>query len=415
MVRESANVGQCRSDATLARRMFLCWLTLLLFTCVGIPSHGQTISEKKNEIELHSRRAQQYLQKRRSDLAIPELQTVVAIDPSNVGAQGNLGVLLFFQGKLADSIPHFRAALLGKPDLTKIQGLLGLAEVNTLDFDQGRKDLEASFPLIEDQKFKVQVGLELVSLYTQTGDLDDAASVLAKLRKAAPNDPEVLYAAYRTHTDLAGEAMLTLAIHAPESAQMHQMMAHEETREGKTNDAIADYRKAIAIDSHLPGVHFELAELLHTSPDMAVKKEAEQEYLLALKQNPRDEKLLCRLGEMDAQKGDFQKSFKEYSKAVKLQPGDADAKLGLAKTLIELNQADKALPLLQQTLQEDPTNAVAHYRLGTFYRKEGRMDDAKREIEIFKKLKDLKDKLRAQLKDLFIVPNEIHADEPDEK
>jgi len=146
-----------------------------------------------------------------------------------------------------------------------------------------------------------------------------------------------------------------------------------------------------------------------------VKKEAEQEYLAALKENPQDEKLLCRLGEMDAQRGDFQKSFEEYSKAVKLQPGEADAKLGLAKTLIELNETDKALPLLEQTLQDDPTNAIAHYRLGTLYRKEGRMDDAKREIEIYKKLKDLKDKLRAQLKDLFIVPNEIHADEPDEE
>ena len=359
--------------------------------------------------------AQQYLQERRPDLAIPELQKLVAIDPSNVDAQGDLGVLLFFQGKLADSIPHFRAALLRKPDLTKVQGLLGLAEVSTLDFDQGRKDLEASFPLIPDQKFKVQVGLELVSLYTQTGDLDEAASVLAKLRKATPNDPEVLYAAYRTYTDLAGESMLALAIHAPQSAQMLQMMAHEETREGKTNDAITDYRKAIAIDPHLPGVHFELAELLHTSQDMVVKKEAEQEYLAALEENPQDEKLLCRLGEMDAQKGDFQKSFEEYSKAVKLQPGDAEAKLGLAKTLIELNETDKALPLLEQALQDDPTNAIAHYRLGTLYRKEGRMDDAKREIEIYKKLKDLKDKLRAQLKDLFIVPNEIHADEPDEE
>ncbi len=153
-------------------------LILLLFTCMCIPSHGQTISEKKNEIELHSRRAQQYPQERRPDLAIPELQTVVAIDPSNADAQGDLGVLLFFQGKPSDSIPHFRAALLRKPDLTKIQGLLGLAEVSTLDFDQGRKDLEESFPLIPDQKFKVQVGLELVRLYTQTGDLDEAASVM---------------------------------------------------------------------------------------------------------------------------------------------------------------------------------------------------------------------------------------------
>ena len=382
---------------------------------MSLPSQGQALSEKKSEIELHSRKAQQYLQERRPDLAIPELQKVVALDPSNAEAQSDLAVLLFFQGKPADSIPHFRAALLEKPELTKIQGLLGLAEVRTQDFDRGRKDLEASFPLIPDQKFKVQVGLELVSLYTQSGDLDEAASVLATLRKAAPDNPEVLYASYRTNTDLAGESMLALAIHSPESAQMHQMMAHEEVREGKTNDAIADYRKAIAIDPHLPGVHFELAELLHTSQDVVVKKEAEQEYLAALKDDPRDEKLLCRLGEMDAQKGDFQKSFEEYSKAAKLQPGDADAKLGLAKTLIELNQTDKALPLLEQTIQEDPTNAIAHYRLGTLYRKQGRMDDARREIEIYKKLRDMKDKLRAEYKNLLIVPNEIRADEPDEK
>ncbi|MGB8031330.1 MAG: tetratricopeptide repeat protein [Terracidiphilus sp.] len=388
------------------------WFVLLMGARLAF---GQVSADQQREFAAHMQKAEGYLRQKQPAQAIPELQAAVALDPSNVDAQGNLGVLLFFQGKLADSIPHFRAALLGKPDLTKIQGLLGLAEVGTLDFDQGRKDLEASFPLIPDQKFKVQVGLELVSLYTQTGDLDEAASVLAKLRKAAPNNPEVLYAAYRTYSDLAGESMLALAIHAPESAQMHQMMAHEETREGKTNDAIAEYRKAIAIDPHLPGVHFELAELLHTSQDMAVKKEAEQEYLAALKENPQDERLLCRLGEMDAQKGDFQKSFEEYSKAAKLQPGDADAKLGLAKTLIELNQTDKALPLLEQTLQEDPTNAVAHYRLGTLYRKEGRMDDAKREIEIYKRLKELKDRLRAQLKDLLIVPNEIHEDEPDEK
>jgi len=299
--------------------------------------------------------------------------------------------------------------------LSKVQGLLGLAEVSTLDFNQGRKDLEASFPSIQDEKFKVQVGLELVSLDTEAGDRDEAVSVLAKLMKAASNSSEVIYAAYRTYSDLAGESMLALAIHAPESAQMHQMIAHEETREGKTNDAIAEYRKAIAIDPHLPGAHFELSELLHTSQDSVVKKEAEQEYLAALKENPQDERLLGRLGEMDAQKGEFQKSYEEFSKAVMQHPEDSDARLGLAEALTALDQANKALPLLMQTVQEDPTNAVAHYRLGMLYRKEGRLDDAKREVEIYKKLKDLKDKLRIQLKDLFIVPNEIQADEPGEK
>ena len=100
--------------------------------------------------------------------------------------------------------------------------------------------------------------------------------------------------------------MLTLSLVAPDSAQMHQLLAHEETREGNTNAAIAEYRKAIAIDGHLPGVHFELAELLHTSQDPAVKKEAEQEYRAALAANPQDEKAICRLGDIAAQDGNTQ-------------------------------------------------------------------------------------------------------------
>ena len=39
---------------------------------------------------------------------------------------------------------------------------------------------------------------------------------------------------------------------------------------------------------------------------------------------------------------------------MELQPTDADAKLGLAKTLIAMKQTDKALNLLEETVQLDP-------------------------------------------------------------
>jgi Tfp pilus assembly protein PilF len=395
----------------LKSRTVSAWLVLSL---AGPLIFSQTAADKQQAFAAHMQKANGYLRDKQPNLAIPELQAAVDIDPQSVDAQANLGVLLFFQGKASDAIPHLRAALERQHDLTKIQGLLGLAEVHTLDAEQGRKDLAEAFPLIGDPRFKLQVGLELTSLYTQSGDLTQAASLLAELRKDAPDNPEVLYASYRTYTDLAGESMLALSIHAPDSAQMHQLLAHEESRQGKTNAAIAQYRQALAIDPHLPGAHFELAELLHTSQDESVKKEAEQEYRAALAQNPQDEKAICRLAEIDSQKGNLQKSFQEYSAAVKLRPTDADAKLGLAKALLEMNQADKALPLLEETVKEEPTNAIAHYRLGTLYRKNGRMDDARREIEIYKKLKDEKDKLRAEYKDLLVQPNEIRADQPDE-
>jgi Tfp pilus assembly protein PilF len=393
----------------------------VLLLCATL-SLSQTAEDKQQEFAAHMQKAHGYLDQKQPALAIPEFQAAMAIDPENVDAQANLGVLLFFQGKAADSIPHFRAALAARaarkeeqqPGLAKIQGLLGMAESRTLDFTNARKDMEAAFPALQDARFQVQLGLELAGLDTESGDLDKAASVLAQLRKAEPDNQEVLYAAYRTYSDLAGESMLALSLAAPDSAQMHQLLAHEDARQGNTNGAIAQYRKAIAIDPNLPGVHFELAELLRTSADETVKKEAEQEYHAALLENAQDEKSILRLAEIDAQKGNTEQSYKEYTKATELQPSDADAKLGLAKSLIAMNQSDKALPLLEQTVQQEPTNATAHYRLATLYRKLGRVDDAKRETELYKKFKEMKEKLQALYKELQVQPKEIRADEQDQ-
>jgi len=393
-------------------RMASAGLILLLSTTRCL---AQVTGDKQQEFAAHIQKAHAYLDQKQPALAIPEFQAAVAIDPENVDAQANLGVLLFFQGKAADSIPHFRAALERQPGLAKIQGLLGMAEIRILDFADARKDMEAAFPAIQDPRFQMQLGLELVGLDTESGELEKAAAVIAQLRKANPDNAEVLYAAYRTYSDLAGESMLALSLAVPDSPQMHQLLAHEDIRQGNTIAAIAQYRKAIAIDPHLPGVHFELAELLHTSTDETVKKEAEQAYRAALRENAQDEKSILRLAEIDAQKGNAEQSYNEYMKAVELQPADADAKLGLAKALIERNQADKALALLEDTVQLEPTNATVHYRLATLYRQMGRADDSKREMELYKKFKDMKEKLRALYKELQVQPKEIRADEQDEQ
>jgi len=391
------------------------WYTAFLLGVFAALGFSQASNPTPDTFAAHLQKAKKYLDEKRPDLAIPELQAAAAIEPANFEIQGNLGVLLYFQGRIDDAIPHLRVAVNAQPGLGKIQGLLGLAEIRTQDFQQGRKDLEAALPLIAEPKFKIEVGLELISLQTQTGELDEAGSVVAQLRKIAPDDPEVLYAAYRTYSDLMGESMLALSLAAPDSAQMHQIMSHEQNRQGNTAGAIEQLRKAITINPHLPGAHFELAELLRLSQDDAVKKQAEPEYRAALKDNPQDEKAVLRLAEIDAEKGDIQESFKGYTKAIELQPSDPDAKLGLAKTLTALNENDKALKLLEETVQLDPTNATAHYRLGSMYRGLGRADDAKKEIELYKKYKDMKEKLQALYKQLQIQPKEAAADEPDQK
>ncbi len=390
-------------------------LGLVFVAVMRCPAQAaQTDQEKQTDFTAHIQKAQSYLRDRRPDLAIPELQAAAELEPDSVDTQGNLGVLLFFQGKPADAIPHLRAAVAAQPSLVRIQGILGIAELHTGDLDRGRQDLETAFPQIVDTKFKVQVGLELVGSWTATGDLDQADSILTQLRKAAPDNPEVLYAAYRTYADLSAEARLSLSVAAPNSAQMHQLLAHEEIREGNTNAAIAQFRKAIEIDPHLPSVHYELGELLNTSSDPVLKGEAEKEFGTALQENPRDEQALCSLATLAAQKGNAQQALKAYTEAVRLQPSDAAAHLGLAKSMMDLGEPDKALPQLEEAIRIEPTDPTAHYRLAQLYRKAGRADDAKRELELYTQYRKMKADLRGLYKDLLIQPKEIQPDSRDD-
>jgi tetratricopeptide (TPR) repeat protein len=377
-----------------------------------IVSLAQATSDQQQQITIHAQRAQGFLRDKKPDLAIPELETLLKLDPNNIEAHGNLGVLLFFKGDYAPAIPHLRIAVKAQPTLTRIQALLGIAERDTGDLIAARTDLEAAFPLIQDSKLHLQVGMQLVELYTADGDLEKCTSMLAQLRRFDPEDPEVLYAAYRTYSDLAGEAMLAISLVAPDSAQMHQIAAHERTRRGDTAGAIEEYRKAIAINPRLPGVHFELAELLNLVDEAELKKQALPEYQEALKQNPLDVNTQCRLGDLYELRGDPSTANKYFSRALELQPDNAKANFGLAKSLIAMNQTAKALPILERSVKLEPTDASAHYRLSALYREAGRSEDAKRELAQFQKYKQMKEKLQAIYKEMQIQPAQLQADEP---
>jgi tetratricopeptide (TPR) repeat protein len=367
------------------------WLGLFL---VPLPCFSQSSPTRQQQIAAHAHQAAEYLKEGKPDLAVPEFRAIVALDPANVDAQGNLGVLLYFQGSYADAIPQLRAALKLRPTLWKIQSLLGIAEKRTGEVSAARSDLERAFPNVQDEKVRVETGMELIEIYSGTGDLDKAAATVDVLRKLEPTNEAVLYTAYRVYSDLTADALLSLTVVAPNSAHMHQALAHELAKRGKTEEAIENYRAALKIDPQLPGIHFELAEMLSTLATPESLAEAETEYKAALQANPSDEQSECRLGDIALRRNDVKEAYDRYSRAVQLQPGDPDANIGLAKVLMTMDQPQKAAPLLEHAIQLDPTSAAAHFRLSAVYRELGRPDDAKHEIEEYQKYKGMKEKLQ---------------------
>ena len=365
-----------------------------------LSSFAQSQPSQKQEIELHTRKAAEYLQGNKPDLAASEFRAILAIDPNNIEAHGNLGAVLFFQGVYTDAIPQLRAALKLRPTLWKTRSLLGISEKRTGDAEAARLDLEKAFPNVTETKVRVQTGMELIELYSAAGDLAEAGTTVNILRKLEPTDGSILYTAYRIYSDLADESLLSLSVVDPNSARMHQAMAHELAKRGDTAGAIANYRNALKLDPQLPGIHFELAEMLSTLDTPESSREAEQEYRTALVANPRDEQSECRLGDIAIRTNDLQGATQHYNRALQLRPNDPEANIGLAKVLMSRDQPLEAEPLLQRALRSDPTSAVAHFRLSAVYRQTNRVDDAKREIEEYQKYRKMKDKLHEVYGDL---------------
>jgi tetratricopeptide (TPR) repeat protein len=383
-----------------------------LILTTAIPCLSQPAPSSQRQVQEHTRKAQEYLRENRPDLAVSEFKAIVALEPNNVDARGNLGVLLFFQGAYTDAIPQLRAALKMQPALWKIQALLGMAEKRTGDVHAATGDLEKAFPRVKEQKIRIDTGMELIDIYSKTGETDKAAATVSVLRELDPTNAEVIYTAYRLYSDLADESRLSLIVVAPNSARTHQMMAHELARQGNTAEAIANYHEALKLEPNLPGLHFELAEMLNSSSTPDAPQQAELEYKAALALNPFDEKSECRLGDLAAAKGDTAGSHEHYERALKLDPNDPEANIGLAKALMAMNQPEKALPLLEKAVKLDPTSAVAHFRLSTIYRQIGRAEDAKREIAEYQKYKNMREKLRDVYRQMRLEPDKkVHEDE----
>lgn len=362
-------------------------------------------------VQTHLQRAHTLLSERRPEAAIPEFEAVLAADPDNADAIGNLGVLLYFRHDYQDAEPLLRRTVEAQ-SVPKLKALLGMCERRNGNTSAARKDLAAALPGLDEPAIRREAGLELVELASAAGDLPGAAATVSELKEKSPEDPAILYAAYRIYTDLAGEALLGLSVAAPTSAQMHQAMAHELLRQRDTKAAIANYRLALAADPNLPGIHYELAEVLRTSSEPMLKAEAEVQYEASVRLNPADARSLTRLGDAAAERADHAKAISLYKQALTVGPNDVGTKVGLAHELVETGDLPGALALLEAAERTDPTEMLVHFRLSALYRRMHRADDAKREVAEYEKYKAIKEKMRALYKELKMEAPEADAPQP---
>jgi len=356
---------------------------------------AQTGPSRAAAIHDHLRKAAQYLKQSDPDSAVKEFEAVLALDPKNAEAYANLGVIAFFRHDYHQASPYLRQALAIDPTLTKTQALLGICQ-NRLGDPSARLLLEKSFPKLKDKPLRLQVGLELAALYDQQGEPGATASIMQALVDLDPDNVDVLFMAQRVYSELADDTLNKLAIVAPGSARMQQVIAEHLVNNADLKGAIEHYRRALGIDPRLPGVHYELAEaVLESSPtDPAAQAEAEKELAAAGAGEGDSAKVQCEFGRIALLRADLAGAHEHYTRAYALDPKDAGAQLGLGQVLMSMEKPQDARKYLEMAIQSDPLNGEARYRLALAYRRLQMPEEAEKEMHLFQEIKKTKDQVK---------------------
>jgi len=370
-------------------------LRLLLIAVLLSSAAAQTRASSTADAHEHLHKAEAFLKANDQDSAKRELNAVLALDPKNAEAYANLGVIAFSRHDCQTASQQFRNALAIQPSLTNTEALLGICSKRLGD-PAARALLEKSFPKLKDKQLRMQAGMELARLYDEEGDAGGTASVMRTLVNLDPDNVDVLFMAQRVYTELADDTLNKLALLAPGSARMQQVIAERLVNQGDLKSAVDHYQKALQIDLRVPGVHFELGEaILEASPgDARAEAQAQKELEAAVATDGDSAKTECELANIALLQSQPEKAFAHYQRAFELDPHEVQAHMGIAKLLMQ-DKPEEAMKYLQMAVKTDPLNGSAHYQLAQVYRRLQMNEMAEKELHLFQEIKQAKDQREA--------------------
>jgi len=310
------------------------------------------------------------------------------LDPKTAEVHAKLGLIYYQQGRFADAVPALRRALKLKPGLPNTDTLLAISLSELGRYAEALPSLEKGFRHPPDSNLKRLIGLQLQRTYVGLQRYYKAAEVALELGRLYPEDPEVLYHTGRLYGDYAYLTMRKLSQVAPESVWMHQATAEAHESKGNHDLALREYRKVLAMDPGRPGIHFRMGRTLLSQPQTANSQDdALKEFEQELQIDPTNAIAAYEVGEIYRKMGQFDKAQEFFGDALEHYPDFEEARIGLARVLIALNEPEKALPHLEKAILLNPENEVSRYHLALVYRALGNTAGQEKELAEFRRLR----------------------------
>jgi tetratricopeptide (TPR) repeat protein len=239
----------------------------------------------------------------------------------------------------------------------------------------------------QDTELAQLAGIAAVNCHASAGEDTEALGIAHRLSQRFPNNADVLYTIAKLHMKAFNDATYAMFEHTASSYRVHELSAEIFEVDHRYTDAAAEYRKAIALNSKAPNLHFRLGRaLLLESHDAAALEAAKREFQAELQLSPEDSACEFQLGQIAQALGKRDEAKQHFGRALELSPSFAEALVALGKIDAQEKRFPEAIKRLQRATGLEPANENAHYALMMVYRDSGQMAQAKAEKAVLDKL-----------------------------
>ncbi len=297
----------------------------------------------------------------------------------------DLGTAEARQKNYPQALAYFLEAERWNPEIPGLTRNLGLAAARVGDHATTVRALSkhvAAAP--DDTVARTLLGIA----YYSTEAYADAARTIAPLGDAALQDPGLAYpfavSLNRSGRMQEAEKVLDKLEQQAATAENFLLLGQQWADAGNAARAIAALRRAGELDPALRRVHYH-AGLVYIREGRPAEAQREFEAELAL--SPDDNDAKYHLGYTQLLQSQREKAQAMFQAVVASNPVHAEAQYQLGKLLLDQEQVKTAIGHLEAAARLSPEKDFVHYQLQAAYRKDGRVEDADRELAVYREIK----------------------------
>ncbi len=324
-------------------------------------------------------RARKELASGRLQAAARDFHRVLALDPQQMGAYADLGVIAMHQHRWTSARRWLRRAERLAPHLPGLQLNLGLTY-----YQQGRYRLAipdfSAVVAADSGNLQARYLLGLCLFFT--GRYAAAARKLAPLWPHESHQIGYLYilavAAGNAHqTALRNRAAKQLLAVGKNTPEFHLWMGRAFLNKQEYPLALDAFRSAAAANPKMPMVHFNLGVVYQRMHKFA---KARRQFLADIALEPTIPYNYSHLGEILFHTGHLRQARRAFLHALRLAPNLAAADFGLGQLELQSRRYAQAIIYLRRAARLKPNSASVHALLGQAYLRSGHRRQAKAEF-----------------------------------